>query len=109
MGGRRRTLAGLHPTDNLLQVHASLVLDSRGVIGISDLPRVPVCHRLQRIDKIDKFEAVVRVLIIPTDVVDDVLVFKLLSALMLRKKHSKIVRVHNTVCILIDHPEDRQD
>ena len=71
--------------------------------------RVVVCHCLQGIDKVNKFETSVHILVVPLDVVHDVRVLQLLGALVLREKHSQVVRVDHAVGVLVDYPEDRQD
>ena len=72
-------------------MYLGLVLCARRIVSISDLLRVPIRHCLQRIDEIDELKSTVHIFIVPTDVIDDVLVFELLGALMLGQKDSKIV------------------
>ena len=71
--------------------------------------RVVVCHCLQGVDKVNKFETSVHILVVPLDVVHDVRVLQLLGALVLREEHSQVVRVDLAVRVLVDYPEDRQD
>ena len=70
---------------------------------------VVVCHCLQGVDQVNEFESSVHVLVVPFDVVHDVRVLQLLGALVLREKHSQVVRVDHAVGVLVDYPEDRQD
>jgi len=91
---------------HLFELLTILVLLAGVVIGVLDVFRVVIGHGLKSIDKIDEFKTAIDIFVKSSDVVDNVCVINLRSALMLRQKDPQVVCIDLSVSVLVNQSED---